>query len=153
VRERIAQRQDVAKRLAAALEARNYDQVQAYYKDGAPGGDAAPLVLYANSPAGKGHVRVTLGIDASMVVEVDGVAEGEEVVCLDVLDAFARATAADGDQLVIDDYGRARESASERDRERRREPEPQRLRQQDREQRKRSDDVGRETPPSKESRG
>jgi hypothetical protein len=147
VRERIAQRQEVAKRLAAALEARNYDQVHSYYQGGAPGGDAAPLVLYANSPAGKGHVRVTLGIDASMVVEVDGVAEGEEEVCLDVLDAFARATAADGDQLVIDDYGRARERA----REQRREPESQRHRQQERQPR--PDDVGRGTPPPKESRG
>lgn len=106
-RERVVQRGELACRLANALESRNYDQVQAYYKDGEPGGDTAPLVLYANSPAGKGHVRVTLAIDGSMVVEVDGVSDGEEDVCLDVLKAFAQVAAGVGDELVVDNYGRA----------------------------------------------
>jgi hypothetical protein len=121
LRERIVQREELASRLAAALESRNYDSVHAYYSGPADSGDAAPLVLYASNPAGKAHVRVTLGIDGSMVVEVDGVADGEEEVCLDVLATFSRTIADGGDDLEIRDFGRAksarRQATLQKDRE------------------------------------
>ena len=107
IRERIVQRKELASRLAAALESRNYDAVQAYYNGPGDLSDAAPLVLYASNPSGKAHVRVTLGIDGSMVVEVDGVADGEEEVCLDVLATFSRTVADGGDELEFHDLGRA----------------------------------------------
>lgn len=110
VRERIVQRKELASRLAAALESRNYDSVHAYYSGPAESNDAAPLVLYAGNPAGKAHVRVTLGIDGSMVVEVDGVADGEEEVCLDVLATFSRTVEDGGDELEIHDLGRAKDA-------------------------------------------
>jgi hypothetical protein len=121
VREQIVQREELASRLAAALESRNYDSVHAYYSGPADSGDTAPLVLYASNPAGKAHVRVTLGIDGSMVLEVDGVADGEEEVCLDVLATFSRTVADGGDELEIRDFGRAkgarRQATLQKDRE------------------------------------
>jgi len=42
-----------------------------------------------------------------MTVEVDGVAEGEEEICVDVLESFKKAVTDSGDEFVVHDAGRA----------------------------------------------
>jgi hypothetical protein len=106
VRNEILMREEIAAHLAATLRDRNYDECQAYLKPG-PGGDERTLVIYANNPSGTAHVRITLPLDDSMTVEVDGVAEGEEEICLDVLESFQKALEATGDGMDIVDLGRA----------------------------------------------
>lgn len=106
-RERIVQREEIATRLAEALQGRNYDEVQAYFKAGGDGGEAAPLVLYAANPSNRANVRITLGIDGSMIVEIDGVENGEEEVCLEVLQTFRKTIEDAGDEFDLCDLGRA----------------------------------------------
>jgi hypothetical protein len=107
VRKRIELRDISAGNIAEALCQRNYDDPHCYLAEG-PGGEERPLVLYAQNPAGSAHVRITMTLDGGMRVEVDGVADGEEELCLDVLNTLGRAVAADGDQLEIVDFGRAK---------------------------------------------
>ena len=127
VRTEIVMRDEIAAHLAATLRDRNYDECQAYLKPG-PGGDERPLVIYANNPSGTAHVRITLPLNDSMTIEVDGVADGEEEICVDVLESFQRALEATGDGMDMVDLGRAtpflarvRERALQRERQRERE--------------------------------
>ena len=106
VRTRIEMRDELAGHLASTLRSKNYDECHAYLKAG-PGGDERPLVIYANNPSGKAHVRITLPIDDEMTIEVDGVADGEEEICVDVLESFQRALEATGDGMDVIDAGRA----------------------------------------------
>jgi hypothetical protein len=124
VRTEIAMRDEIAAHLAATLRDRNYDECQAYLKPG-PGGDERPLVIYANNPSGTAHVRITLPLHDSMTIEVDGVANGEEEICVDVLESFQKALEATGDGMDMIDLGRAtpflarvRERALQRERQR-----------------------------------
>ena len=106
VRQQIEMRDELAAVLAATLEHRNYDKCDAYLQPG-PGGDERPLVIYANNPSNTAHVRLTLLLDGRMTVEVDGVAEGEEEICVDVLESFKKAVTDSGDEFVVHDAGRA----------------------------------------------
>lgn len=106
VRQQIEMRDELAAVLAATLEQRNYDKCDAYLQPG-PGGDERPLVIYANNPSNTAHVRLTLLLDGRMTVEVDGVAEGEEEICVDVLESFKKAVTDSGDEFVVHDAGRA----------------------------------------------
>ena len=106
VRQQIEMRDELAALLAATLEQRNYDKCDAYLQPG-PGGDERPLVIYANNPSNTAHVRLTLLLDGRMTVEVDGVAEGEEEICVDVLESFKKAVTDSGDDFVVHDAGRA----------------------------------------------
>jgi hypothetical protein len=72
-----------------------------------PGGDERPLVIYAHNPSGTAHVRVTLMLDGELKIEVDGVPEGEEQVCVDVFEAFRKAVGESGDEFRMVDAGRA----------------------------------------------
>jgi hypothetical protein len=101
------------------LERRNYDRCDSYLVEG-PGGDERPLVIYAHNPAGKAHVRLTLPLNDQMTIEVDGVADGEEEICVDVLEAFQQALEETGDGLDVIDAGRATREL-ERSREKKRE--------------------------------
>lgn len=109
VRKLIELRDALAGNIAEALCRRNYDDPHCYLAEG-PGGEERPLVLYAQNPAGTAHVRVTMAVDGGMRVEVDGVADGEEELCLDVLGTLDRAVAAEGDQLEVLDLGRAKQA-------------------------------------------
>ena len=109
VRKLIELRDALAGNIADALCQRNYDEPHCYLAEG-PGGEDRPLVLYAQNPAGTAHVRLTLNLDGGMRVEVDGVADGEEELCLDVLGTLDRAVAAEGDQLEVLDLGRAKQA-------------------------------------------
>jgi|GEM_PF-1870628 len=108
VRQQIEMRDELAGVLAMTLEQRNYDKCDAYLQPG-PGGDERPLVIYANNPSNTAHVRLTLSLDGRMSVEVDGVAEGEEEICVDVLESFKKAVAESGDDFVVHDAGRAKQ--------------------------------------------
>lgn len=120
VRQQIAMRDELAAHLARVLERRNYDRCDSYLVEG-PGGDERPLVIYAHNPAGKAHVRLTLPLNDRMTVEVDGVADGEEEICFDVLKAFQQALEESGDGLDVIDAGRAIRALKRR-RETQREP-------------------------------
>jgi len=106
VRTKIEMRDELAGHLASTLRAKNYDECHAYLKAGS-GGDERPLVIYANNPSGKAHVRITLPLNDEMTIEVDGVADGEEEICVDVLESFQRALEATGDGMDMFDPGRA----------------------------------------------
>jgi hypothetical protein len=121
---RIAMRDELASSLARTLEERHYDRCDSYLQPGA-GGEERPLVIYAHNPSGTAHVRVTLMLDGELKIEVDGVPEGEEQVCVDVFEAFQRAVGESGDEFRMVDAGRAapflhreRERVVERRRER-----------------------------------
>lgn len=109
VRKLIELRDALAGDIAEAFCQRNYDEPHCYLAEG-PGGEERPLVLYAQNPAGTAHVRVTMALDGGMRIEVDGVADGEEELCLDVLETVDRAVAAEGDQLEVLDFGRAKQA-------------------------------------------
>jgi hypothetical protein len=119
VRQQITMRDELAAHLASVLERRNYDRCDSYLVEG-PGGDERPLVIYAHNPAGKAHVRLTLPLNDQMTIEVDGVADGEEEICVDVLEAFQQALEETGDGLDVIDAGRATREL-ERSREKKRE--------------------------------
>jgi hypothetical protein len=105
-RELIAMRDELASDLARTLEERHYDRCDSYLQPG-PGGDERPLVIYAHNPSGTAHVRVTLMLDGELKIEVDGVPEGEEQVCVDVFEAFRKAVGESGDEFRMVDAGRA----------------------------------------------
>ena len=107
IRSLVETRDILAGGLADALSKRSYDEPHCHLADG-PGGEDRPLVLYAHNPAGTAHVRITMTVDGAMTVEVEGVAEGEEEVCVDVLHTLAQQVANNGDRLEILDAGRAK---------------------------------------------
>jgi hypothetical protein len=102
----IEMRDEIAHHLATTLEERNYDKCLSYLKEG-PGGEERPLVIYANNPAGTAHVRITLPLNDQMTIEVEGVADGEEEICVDVLEAFRSALKAADNEMDLIDSGRA----------------------------------------------
>jgi len=106
IHQQIEMREELAAHLAKTLEQRNYDPCQAYYLEG-PGGDERPRVIYANNPSGTAHVRLTLWLDGRMTVEVDGVPQGQEEICVDILEAFRKTVEDNGDEFVVRDPGLA----------------------------------------------
>lgn len=115
LRRRIAERDIIAAHLADALRRANYDECASYLL-GEDAPETAPLVLYANNPSGSAHVRLTLHLDGRMGIDVDGVAAGEEQVCLDLLATFARTLSGLDETFTIVDLGTAesmREKATE----------------------------------------
>ena len=115
LRRRIAERDIIAAHLAEALHRANYDECTSYLL-GEDASETAALVLYANNPSGSAHVRLTLHLDGRMGIDVDGVAAGEEQVCLDLLATFARTLSGLDETFTIVDLGTAesmREKATE----------------------------------------
>ncbi len=106
LRQKIIERDVIAAELAHALQQRNFDKCHVYLQEPARD-ETAPLVIYAHNPLESGHVRVTIALDGKMTVEVDGVAEGEEQICLDALGTITDSLARLDETLTIQDFGRA----------------------------------------------
>lgn len=106
LRQKIIERDIIAAELANALQERNYDKCHVYLQEPAQN-ETVPLVIYAHNPLNSGHIRVTLALDGQMTVAVDGVAEGEEQMCLDALRTITDSLARLDETVTIQDLGRA----------------------------------------------
>jgi hypothetical protein len=105
--ELIKERDLVAAHLADHLSQLNYDDADVYLTDEEKTGELSNLVIYAQNPSGRGNVRIELGIEGSIKLEIDGVPEGEEVICTSLLEGFQEASRRAEMEFTIDDYGRA----------------------------------------------
>lgn len=106
MRVRINERAKIAEHLAERLKQLNYDAPDMYL-DGEEFGEMAPFVLYATNPSGIANVRVTMPIDGKLIIEINGVAEGEEKTCVSLLEGFAEALRTIEQKFQVTDYGRA----------------------------------------------
>ena len=116
--ELIRERDLVAAHLADHLSQLNYDAPDVYLTDEEKTSELSNLVIYAQNPNGRGNVRIELGIEGSIKLEIDGVPEGEEVICMSLLEGFQEASRRAEMEFTIDDYGRAAQALAQTPRER-----------------------------------
>ena len=107
MRIRIDERDTMAAHLSERLKKLNYDAPEIRLVGTDEQGEMAPLVLYAANPSGSANVRVTMPIDGELIIEIDGVAEGEERTCVELLAGFSDAMKAIEQDFKITDFGRA----------------------------------------------
>lgn len=112
MRIRIAERDTMAAHLSERLKKLNYDAPDIRLVGTDEQGEMAPLVLYAANPSGSANVRVTMPIDGELIIEIDGVAEGEERTCVELLAGFSEAMKAIEQDFKITDFGRAQHAVS-----------------------------------------
>ena len=112
MRIRIAERDTMAAHLSERLKQLNYDAPDIRLVGTEEQGEMAPLVLYAANPSGSANVRVTMPIDGELIIEIDGVAEGEERTCVELLAGFSEAMKAIEQDFKITDFGRAKHAVS-----------------------------------------
>ena len=112
MRIRIAERDTMAAHLSERLKQLNYDAPDIRLVGTEEQGEMAPLVLYAANPSGRANVRVTMPIDGELIIEIDGVAEGEERTCVELLAGFSEAMKAIEQDFKITDFGRAQHAVS-----------------------------------------
>ena len=112
MRIRIAERDTMAAHLSERLKQLNYDAPDIRLVGTDEQGEMAPLVLYAANPSGRANVRVTMPIDGELIIEIDGVAEGEERTCVELLAGFSEAMKAIEQDFKITDFGRAQHAVS-----------------------------------------
>lgn len=102
----------MAAHLSERLKQLNYDAPDIRLVGTEEQGEMAPLVLYAANPSGSANVRVTMPIDGELIIEIDGVAEGEERTCVELLAGFSEAMKAIEQDFKITDFGRAKHAVS-----------------------------------------
>jgi hypothetical protein len=108
-KERHARRDQIANAIAESLTERVYDEPVGRYereKDGVED-PLSNLIVYAAHPSGKGDIRVHLGVDGNVTVEVEGVPQGEEEICRDLLAGIGEATQREELEFDVTDWGRA----------------------------------------------
>ncbi len=114
-------RDGIRKAIRDTLKALKYDTPRYYFQenleDGSPN-ELSPLTIYAHNPAETGNLRLTVGLEGDTSLEVyredeDGraleVTQKDAVNCHHALLDFSRQLETSGFNLMITDWGRAKE--------------------------------------------
>lgn len=99
-------RMELATSIMQALYDSNYDMPNYYLKDEA--NDLSDLCVVASAPGGVGDMKMRIGLDSKVALEVLNVAEGYENVCIEKIRAMQEKMAANDDvRFDMTDWGRA----------------------------------------------
>jgi hypothetical protein len=109
-KDRHARREQIANAIAQSLVERVYDEPVGRFERVVEGIEdpLSKLIIYAAHPSGKGDIRVHLGVDGQVQVEVGGVPDGEEEICRDLLAGIGAAAATEDLAFEVTDWGRAK---------------------------------------------
>ena len=104
-----AQRMELAEVIMNALYEQGYDSPTYYYaQQNAAGADVefSDLTIFAKAPGVRGDMRMNIDLDGKVRLEVEGIAEGEEAACHQLVTDLQKGV---GDEIdfVMTDWGRA----------------------------------------------
>lgn len=103
------QRNEIANAIMNALYEQGYDTPSYYYaKQNADGSDIelSDLTVFAKTPGTQGDMRMNINLDGKVNLEVEGIAEGEEAVCHQLIQNLQEGLAGEID-FQMTDWGRA----------------------------------------------
>lgn len=102
------QRQIIADAIMNALYDQKYDAPQFYYSEQNKDGidiELSDLTIFAKSPGQAGDVRMNINLDGKVKLEIENIAEGEEVRCVSIINELQQQLADDID-FDMTDWGR-----------------------------------------------
>ena len=102
------QRQIIADAIMNALYDQKYDAPQFYYSEQNKDGidiELSDLTIFAKSPGKAGDVRMNINLDGKVKLEIENIAEGEEVRCVSIINELQQQLADDID-FDMTDWGR-----------------------------------------------
>jgi hypothetical protein len=92
-----------------ALYEQGYDAPTYYYTQQKPDGsdvEFSDLTIFAKAPGNRGDMRMNINLEGNVKLEVEGIAEGEETVCHQLIQDLQKGVAGDMD-FRMTDWGRA----------------------------------------------